>query len=148
MTMTTNTTIRSYTELCKLKTFEERFEYLKIDGSVGKDTFGHDRYLNQRLYRSTKEWRQIRDFVITRDNGCDLGMRDRPIPDGVPIYVHHLNPITADDIMYRRDYVLDPEYLVSMTFETHNAIHYSDINQLVTKPIERTKNDTCPWRHD
>lgn len=146
--MTMNTTIRSYTELSKLETFEERFEYLKLDGVVGKDTFGHDRYLNQRLYQNTKEWRHIRDFVIARDNGCDLGMSDRPIPDGTPIHVHHMNPITADDIQYRREYVLDPEYLITTTFPTHNAIHYSDIRQLVTKPIKRTKNDTCPWRRD
>lgn len=136
---------RTYTELSKLNTFEERFNYLKLDGVVGKDTFGHDRYLNQLLYTSP-QWKKARDQVIIRDNGCDLGSEDHEIQGRV--IVHHMNPITVEDVMYERPHVFDPEYLISTTHITHNAIHYSDENLLPKNTVERTKNDTCPWRHD
>lgn len=136
--------IRTYSELILLPTFEERYEYLKLGGSVGLETFGFDRYLNQAFYKS-EEWQSVRDFVIVRDNGCDLAMRDRGIPNR--IYIHHMNPITVDDILNRSDFLLNPDYLITTTHNTHNAIHYGDKNLLVVGPIERRKNDTCPWRH-
>lgn len=136
--------IRTYSELITLPTFIERYRYLKLNGRVGEDTFGFDRYLNQIFYQS-KEWRSIRDYVITRDNGCDLGI------DGHKIYgrilIHHMNPITADDILKRSDLLLNPEYLICTIKNTHDAIHYSDESLLITDPIERSKNDTCPWRN-
>lgn len=135
--------IKTYSELIRLPTFEERFEYLKLRGSVGKDTFGHDRYLNQVFYTS-QEWRRLRDEIIIRDNGCDLGIAGREI--GGKIYIHHLNPLGANDILARSEYLMNPEYLICASFETHNAIHYSDINLLPRDPIERKPNDTCPWR--
>ena len=137
-------TIRTYSELIRLPTFEERFRYLKLDGLVGKDTFGFDRYLNQEFYRS-KEWKEIRDFVIVRDNGCDLGMDDYEIVGR--IYIHHMNPITVNDIVHSSDFLLNPDYLVCVSHNTHNAVHYGDEDLLVTAPVERRKNDTCPWRH-
>ena len=136
-------TMRTYSALSALKTFEERFEYLRLDGVVGKETFGFDRYFNQRFYRSV-EWKTVRDTVIVRDNGCDLGAEDRPIPGR--ILIHHMNPITLDDISKRSAILLDPEYLVCVSHTTHNAIHYGDENLLTASPIERSKNDTCPWR--
>lgn len=136
-------TIRTYSELMRLPTFEERFRYLKLDGLVGKDTFGFDRYLNQEFYRS-KEWKEIRDFVIVRDNGCDLGMDGYEIVGR--IYIHHMNPITVNDIVHSSDFLLNPDYLVCVSHNTHNAVHYGDENLLVTAPVERRKNDTCPWR--
>ena len=123
----------------------ERFEYLRLGGKVGEETFGFDRYINQLLYKSP-EWRAVRNYVITRDNGCDLGMPDREIRDE-KIMIHHMNPITVEDILNRIDYVLDPEYLISTVMNTHNAIHYGDSELLYQDPIERSKNDTCPWRH-
>lgn len=135
--------IRTYSELIKLKTFEERFEYLKIGGRVGEETFGFDRYLNQMLY-TMPEWKKVRREVIIRDGGYDLGVKDYDIVGKV--FVHHMNPITVDDIIYRLDYVLNPEYLISSSMSTHNAIHYGDENLLPQPPIERSKNDTCPWR--
>ena len=136
--------IRTYSELITLPTFIERYRYLKLSGRVGEDTFGFDRYLNQVFYQS-KEWRSIRDYVITRDNGCDLGI------DGHEIYgrilIHHMNPITADDILKRSDLLLNPEYLICTIKNTHDAIHYSDESLLITDPIERSKNDTCPWKN-
>lgn len=135
---------RTYSELIKLKTFEERFEYLKLSGAVGKDTFGFDRYLNQKFYR-TPEWKKIRDYVIVRDGGCDLGIHDRDIYDR--IIIHHMNPITVTDICSHSDQILDPEQLICTSFRTHNAIHYGDISLVNQKPVERTPNDTCPWRH-
>ena len=135
--------IRSYSELRRITTFEERYKYLQLGGIVGKDTFGFDRYLNQIFYRSQK-WRSIRDQVILRDNGCDLGV------EGYDIYgrilIHHMNPITLEDIEKESDFLLNPEYLICTTHNTHNAIHYGDEKLLITAPIERTKNDTCPWR--
>lgn len=136
---------RTYSELSKLTTFKERFEYLKLDGSVGKETFGFDRYLNQMFYR-TPEWKSVRDYVIVRDNGCDLGLEGYDIHG--KILIHHMNPITIDDIKNRSDLLMNPEYLISTTLTTHNAIHYGSEELLVQEPIVRTKNDTCPWRHD
>lgn len=135
--------IKTYSELIRLPTFEDRFEYLKLKGSVGKDTFGHDRYLNQVFYTS-QEWRRLRDKIIIRDNGCDLGIEGREI--GGKVYIHHLNPLGANDILTHSEYLVNPEYLICVSFETHNAIHYGDINLLPRDPIERKRNDTCPWR--
>lgn len=137
--------IRTYSELSRLKTFEERFEYLKLNGKVGEDTFGFDRTFNQMFYRS-EEWKRVRDRVIIRDQGCDLGIKDREIRGR--ILIHHMNPITLDDIRNVSDYLMNPEYLISTTHLTHNAIHYGDSNLLMKDPVERTKNDTCPWKHD
>lgn len=136
--------IRTYSELITLPTFEDRFEYLRLDGSVGEETFGFDRYLNQKFYK-TPEWLKVRDEVIIRDFGCDLGVQGREIYGR--ILVHHMNPITMDDIVHRTKYLLDPEYLITTVKNTHDAIHFGDGSLLVTDPIERTKNDTCPWRH-
>ena len=135
--------IRTYSELITIPTFEERFEYLQLKGSVGKDTFGYDRYLNQVLYRSP-EWKRLRNQIIIRDDGCDLAY------DGYDIYdkvlIHHLNPITVEDVLARSRKVFDPDNLVCVSHSTHNAIHYGNVDLLVTGPIIRTKNDTCPWR--
>lgn len=138
--------IRTYSELIKLPTFEERFRYLRLNGRVGEETFGFDRYLNQLFYKSD-EWLSVRDYVIIRDNGCDLGMSDRQIPDGVKILVHHMNPISVRDILDQTDYLLNPEYLICTVKSTHDAIHYGDESILYTIPRERTRNDTCPWKH-
>ena len=137
-------TIRTYSELIAFPAFEERYEYLRLNGRVGEETFGFERYLNQVFYKS-KEWRSIRDYVIARDNGCDLGMEGYEIRG--QILIHHINPITKEDILQRRDVLLNPEYLITTVKNTHDAIHYGDINLLVTAPIERKKNDTCPWRN-
>lgn len=137
------TSIKTYSELIKLPTFEERYQYLRLSGRVGDDTFGFDRYLNQNFYRSAK-WKRIRDEVIVRDNGCDLGMEDRIIYG--KILIHHMNPITDKDILNLTDLLLDPEYLICVTHTTHNAIHYGDESLLVTNPVIRTRNDTCPWK--
>lgn len=136
--------IKSYSELSQLETFEERFEYLRLDGIVGKDTFGFDRIFNQKFYRS-EEWKQVRDFVIVRDNGCDLGIEGHEIY-GNRIIIHHMNPISIDDIRHSTRNLLDPEYLITTIHRTHNAIHYGDEDQLIKAPIERVRNDTCPWR--
>ena len=145
MTMTTNTTsIRTYSELIALPTFEERFKYLQLNGTVAKDTFGFDRYINQNFYRS-KEWKRVRDFVILRDNGCDLAAEGYVIHG--KIIIHHMNPITVKDISDVTDHLMNPEYLISTTHSTHNAIHYGDESLLMMLPTERRKNDTCPWRH-
>ena len=140
----TTLSIRTYSELITIPTFEERFEYLQLKGSVGKDTFGYDRYLNQVLYRSP-EWKRLRNQIIIRDDGCDLAC------DGYDVYgkvlIHHLNPITVEDVLARSRKVFDPDNLVCVSHNTHNAIHYGDVDLLVTGPIIRTKNDTCPWRH-
>lgn len=137
--------IRTYSELITIPTFEERYEYLQLGGVVGKETFGFDRYLNQLFYR-TPEWRKVRDYVIVRDNGCDLGIDDREIYGR--ILVHHMNPLSIDDITHRSEYLLDPEYLICTSKNTHDAIHYSDSGLLILTPIERSKNDTCPWRQN
>lgn len=137
------TTIKTYSELIELPTFKERYRYLRLIGRVGKDTFGFDRYLNQNFYRSI-EWKRVRDQVIVRDNGCDLGIEDRPITG--KILIHHMNPITDKDILNLTDTLLNPEYLICVSHITHNAIHYGDENLLITEPIVRTKYDTCPWK--
>ena len=136
--------IRTYSELSKLKTFRERYEYLKLDGTVGEETFGFDRYINQMFYKS-EEWKRIRNYVITRDNGCDLGMPDRKIVDSV-ILVHHMNPITKEDIINKNEILLDPEYLITTIKSTHDAIHYGDESLLAEDLVIRSKNDTCPWK--
>lgn len=137
-------TIRTYSELIAIPSFEERFKYLKLGGRVGADTFGFDRYLNQKLYQHDRRWKDARDQVIIRDNGCDLAM------EGYEIYgkiiVHHMNPISLDDVLNDRDWIFDPEFLICTTHNTHNAIHYGDERKLNTAPIVRTKNDTCPWK--
>ena len=135
--------IKTYSELSKLKTFRERFDYLKLDGTVGEETFGFDRYLNQRFYKSL-EWRRIRDLVIVRDNGCDLGVYGYEIYGKV--LIHHINPITAKDLSLSTDLLLNPEYLISTTIKTHNAIHYGDETLLNNFFTERSKNDTCLWK--
>lgn len=139
----TTPTIRTYSELIRIKSFVERFEYLKLSGQVGVDTFGFDRYLNQSFYHSS-EWRSVRDYVITRDFGCDLGMEGYEIHGR--IYIHHMNPITQKDIVHSNADIIDPEFLICTTHDTHNAIHYGDASLLVTGPIERRPNDTCPWK--
>lgn len=135
--------MKTYSELCKLKSFDERFEYLKLRGSVGADTFGFDRIFNQKFYRSV-EWKRIRDSVILRDNGCDMGL------DGYDIYgkiiVHHMNPICLKDIEEVTAVLINPEYLICVSHETHNAIHYGNENSIVRMPETRKENDTCPWR--
>ena len=141
--ITMKNSIRTYSELITIPTFEERFEYLKLNGSVGLETFGHDRYLNQILYNSP-EWRRFRPEIIVRDNGCDLACEGYEIFG--KILIHHINPITAKDILNRNPKVFDPENVITTVHNTHNAIHYGDENLLITAPIERNRNDTCPWR--
>ena len=136
-------TIRTYSELIKLRTFEERFQYLQLNGRVGEETFGFDRYLNQKFYNDP-EWLRIRDQVIIRDNGCDLAMPDREIK--TRILVHHMNPIDKEDILRRSNFLLNPEYLICTIKATHDAIHYGDESKLIIMPPERRPNDTCPWR--
>jgi hypothetical protein len=135
---------RSYAELSRLSSFEERFEYLKLSGTVGESTFGFDRYLNQQFYLSP-EWRAIRDRVIARDLGCDLGVKGFEVHGR--ILIHHINPITVDDIVNRNPKVFDPENLILTSHNTHNAIHYGDEDLLIRAPIERSKYDTCPWKN-
>lgn len=145
MTMRNQMTIRTYSELIKFETFEERFEYLQLHGRVGEDTFGFDRYLNQMFYTSP-EWRALRKHIITRDLGCDLGIPGREIIDE-KILIHHINPITKEDILNKTKFLLDPEYLITTIDNTHKAIHFGNKDLLYQGPIIRTKNDTCPWRH-
>ena len=135
--------IRTYSELITFPTFEERYRYLRLEGKVGEDTFGFDRWLNQSFYKDP-EWRAIRDKIIIRDNGCDLGIPGREIYSR--IIVHHMNPITKDDILSRSAFLLNPEYLICTVKNTHDAIHYGDEGLLIKALIERTKNDNCPWR--
>ena len=135
--------IRTYSELSQLATFEERYRYLRLGGHVGKETFGFDRWINQMFYKDP-EWLKVRDIVIMRDNGCDLGIEGREIYSR--IIVHHMNPITKADILDRSKFLLDPEYLICTVKNTHDAIHYGDENLLITLPMERNVNDTCPWR--
>ena len=136
--------LKAYSELIKLPTFEERFQYLRLNGSVGQETYGFDRYFNQNFYQRSPKWRSIRDYVIIRDCGCDLGVEGYDIRGR--IIVHHMNPITFEDIERESEFLLDPEYLICTTHNTHNAIHYGDESLLPRLPIERTPNDTCPWR--
>lgn len=133
----------TYTELSKIETFEDRFEYLKLGGVVGKETFGFDRYLNQTFYKSV-EWRRVRNNVIIRDNGCDLGIPGREIFDH--IIIHHMNPIDVEDVKKISELLMNPEYLICTTHNTHNAIHYGDKSLLIRLPEERSMYDTCPWR--
>lgn len=135
--------IRTYSELSTIHSFEDRYRYLRLNGSVGTETFGFDRIFNQQFYRS-REWKAIRDHVIVRDNGCDLGVEGYEIHGR--IYIHHMNPIMLKDIETTSEFLLDPEYLITTTHGTHNAIHYGDEDLLVLPPVERSKNDTCPWR--
>lgn len=137
-------TIKTYSELITIPTFEERYKYLKIGGKVGEETFGFERYLNQEFYKS-HEWKSIRRQVIVRDLGCDLGIEGREIHG--KIIVHHMNPITIDDIVSASDFLLNPEYLICTLKSTHDAIHYGDESLLIKAPVERMKNDTCPWKH-
>jgi hypothetical protein len=136
--------IRTYSQLIQYSTFEERFEYLSLKGQVGEETYGFDRWINQTFYRS-REWKQVRNSVIIRDSGCDLGILDREIPDR--IIVHHINPILVNDIQCSTEYLLNPEYLICCSHNTHEAIHYGDESSLTLMPAERAANDTCPWRH-
>lgn len=136
--------IKSYSELITLPTFEERFRYLKLDGVIGEDTFGFERYLNQVFYTSA-EWRRFRRDIIIRDSGCDLGILDREI--GKTIMIHHINTIDKTDIRDKNlEILLNPENVICTSPLTHRAIHYGDEHLLIKAPIERSKNDTCPWR--
>lgn len=135
--------VKCYSELIQIPTFEERFRYLQLNGTIGVHTFGYDRYLNQAFYRSP-EWKRIRDQVITRDNGCDLGVEGHTIFGR--LLIHHMNPVTIDDIVSRSKFLLDPEFLICVDKLTHDAIHYSDESLLPSAPIDRQPNDTCPWR--
>lgn len=137
--------IKTYSELIRFKTLEERYRYLRIGGRVGEETFGFDRWMNQVFYKDPR-WRDIRDEVITRDNGCDLGLEGYDIHG--KIFVHHMNPVTKDDILYNFDSLLNPEFLISTSKRTHDAIHYGNEDLLPQSPIIRTRNDTCPWKHD
>lgn len=135
--------IRTYTQLQKIPEFIDRFIYLKLSGVVGQETFGFDRYLNQQLYTS-RRWKQVRDVVIIRDGACDLGVDGYDLHSN--IYIHHMNPISANDIRSNHPYVFDPEFLISTSFTTHNAIHFGDENQLPILPTERSPGDTIPWK--
>lgn len=136
---------RSYTELMKLPTFEERFRYLQMNGKVGEETFGHDRWINQRFYKKDPKWLEARDKVIIRDGGCDLGCPDREIK-GI-IHVHHLNKVTKDQILRGDPALYDPENLITVSSLTHKAIEYGNEDLLIKDPVKRRPNDTCPWRH-
>lgn len=134
---------KSYSELIQIPTYLERYRYLRIGGRVGKETFGYDRYLNQILYR-TGEWKRFRRDIIVRDNGCDLACEGYTIYGN--ILVHHIDPITVEDVLRRDPMIFDPENVIATCLNTHNAIHYGDESLLVTDPIIRTKYDTCPWK--
>ena len=140
-----NTSIRTYSECILLPTFLDRFEYLKLSGAVGAETFGYDRYLNQMLYRSP-EWKRFRRDMIIRDNGLDLASDGYEI--GGKILLHHINPITPEDVLKRHYCIFDPENVICVSMNTHNAIHYGDKELLTTEPVIRTKNDTCPWKRN
>jgi hypothetical protein len=135
--------IRTYSQLSKLPIFEERYKYLQLNGTIGGEIFGFDRHVNQNFYKS-QEWKSVRDFVIVRDNACDLGIEGYEIFG--KIFIHHMNPIMLKDIKNHFDFLLNPEYLISTTHSTHNAIHYGDETLLIKAPVERSRNDTCPWR--
>ena len=139
-----NTMIRTHRECMRLPTFQERYRYLQIGGRVGKETFGFDRYLNQMLYR-TPEWKRFRRDMIVRDNGCDLGCEGYEIYGNV--LVHHINPITVEDVINRKPCIFDPNNVICTSLNTHNAIHYGDETLLITEPVIRKPNDTCLWKH-
>jgi hypothetical protein len=136
--------IRTYSELMRFRTFEERYRYLKLSGVVGESTFGFDRYINQLLYNSGR-WRETRDGIITRDDGCDLAIEDMEIED--IIIIHHMNPLRIEDIELDRPEIYDPEFLIVTSRRTHNAIHFGDESMLALLPVERRRGDTCPWKH-
>lgn len=137
---------KSYSELIRYSSFEDRLNYLMLHGSVGFDTFGFDRYLNQAFYKS-REWQIVKNQIILRDGACDLGVPGYEIPDGVPVFIHHINPITADDVKNHNPILLDPENLITTVFKTHQIIHYGlQNNSQPSLSIDRTPNDTCPWR--
>lgn len=144
---------KSYTELMKLNSYEERLDYLMINGNVGKDTFAHDRYLNQNFYKS-KQWRSFRNSIIIRDNACDLASPERELRPWTDktgkihkpsLYIHHINPITIDDLLNNSSKILDPDNAITVSLETHNAIHYGN-KSTVSRTVERKPNDTCPWK--
>lgn len=135
--------IRTYSEMLNFITYEDRLKYLKLNSVVGQDTFGFDRYLNQKLYKS-KEWKQFRQKIILRDNGCDLGIEGREIP--CYVLIHHINPITVSDVLSNDPSIFDPNNVVSVTLETHNAIHFGTTVPATRTTVERYPNDTCPWR--
>lgn len=141
--MKNTSTIKTYSELIQLNDFLDRFRYLKLDGRVGEETFGFDRYLNQEFYHSL-EWRSVRDYIIVRDLGCDLGLEGFEIHGR--IYIHHMNPIDRRDILNVSEYLLNPDFLICVSRNTHNAIHYGDESLLSCAPVERTPYDTCPWK--
>ena len=134
---------RCYTELIQIPTFEERYEYLRLGGRVGEDTFGFDRYLNQKFYQSP-EWKRVRRDVIIRDEGRDLAMKGYELYGN--IFVHHMNPITSKDLLDVADWIMNPEFLVCVSKRTHDAIHYGDKSLLPQLPVERTPSDMCPWK--
>ena len=141
-----NSGIRTYTELIQLPDFISRYEYLRLGRKVGEDTFGYDRWLNQDFYTS-KEWRKFRREIISRDLGCDLACKDRPFLQGETVIIHHMNPIDKNDILNHTEFLMDPEYVIATSSETHNAIHYGDRSLLkVFEPVVRKQNDQCPWR--
>ena len=135
---------KNYSTLRQFETFDERLQYLSLKGIPGEETFGPHRYLNQKFYQST-EWRSFRNRVIVRDNGCDLGVQGHEII-GEPIYIHHINPIVADDVIEYTEKLMDLENSICTTFKTHQMIHYGDVDNYRTEPIERTLYDTCPWK--
>ena len=143
--MTTMKTIRRYSELMRLHTAEERYDYLRLGSLIGESTFGFDRYLNQAFYTSP-EWKRFRRDMIIRDNGCDMALSDREIPHGAILVLHHINPITLEDIEDRADCLFDPENVVCVSDRTHRAIHFGDVSLLVLNPVERRQFDTCPWK--
>ncbi len=137
--------IRTYTELIQIPTFLERYRYLKLGGKVGEETFGWERYLNQKFYRS-EEWRRFRRQIILRDHGCDLADLDHEFAEGERVIIHHMNPIDTKDIVYQTDYLMNPEYVISVRDRTHRAIHYGDDSLIMEyEPIIRRPGDTCPW---
>ena len=138
--------IRTYTELIQIPTFEERYEYLRLGGKIGEETFGFDRWINQDFYTST-EWRKFRRKIISRDLGCDLACKDRPFLNGETIMIHHMNPIDRRDIIESSDFLMNPEYVIATSDTTHRAIHYGDRSLLkLFEPVMRKPNDTCPWK--
>lgn len=143
--------IRTYSELIQLPTYEERFNYLKLNGVIGQDTFGalSSRWMNQQFYKS-REWQDIKRSIIIRDNACDMGLLNYEIPNATKILVHHMNPITEEDILEHTDFLVDPEYLICVSFDTHNAIHFGDINvsRIARDPVQRRPGDQCPWLSD
>ena len=137
--------IRTYTELIQIPTFIERFRYLKLGGKVGEETFGWERYLNQRFYQS-HEWREFRRQIILRDHGCDLGLDGYEFGPGELILIHHMNPIDTKDIVNQTEFLMNPEYVISVRKKTHDAIHYGDESLILEyEPVVRRPGDTCPW---